>query len=78
MNPCVDCDLDTNLTYCCHTNPDTKESKLIKLIDGAERMACPNFDISGCCGDYENRPQNCIDFQCHEFYEKCDILDLFR
>lgn len=62
MDPCLSCNIEDKLAYCCHANPETGESVELVLDNGSITNACPNFDYLGNCLDYENRPDSCREY----------------
>jgi Fe-S-cluster containining protein len=76
MDPCFTCPIDDLISYCCHTNPVSKESKALKLKDGRTVNACPNLDELGNCRDYENRPDVCRDYAACERIQGFDVYEL--
>jgi hypothetical protein len=72
---CSNCNIDYKLTYCCHSNPETKETKVVFLRDSI-RTVCPDFGIDGKCKDHVNRPEDCREYECPRF-SHVDLHDYF-
>lgn len=65
---CIDCDIETKITYCCSSHPETGKSRLLKT-ETAYFQACPELNRFGECKIYNERPEACKFYECPRLKE---------
>ena len=60
---CKYCSINDKLDYCCRCEPETYETKNLK-IDNETYRVCPELNKDLECSIYERRPDICREWQC--------------
>lgn len=68
-NLCETCPIATKIDTCCSSDPETGTTKEVRLVkDGYSTIVCTSLQSDGSCGIYEERPQDCVSYDCEDIY----------
>jgi hypothetical protein len=68
-NLCRKCPIVRKITTCCESNPDTGETRTVRLKNSGQTIAvCNNLKSDGTCEEYAERPEPCKAYVCEPLY----------
>ena len=68
-NSCESCPILTKIDYCCSSNPETGETRLVWAKKSKQEISvCDNLGTDGMCEIYSERPPQCIEYVCEGIY----------